>query len=66
MADTIQEAIENQAKADVQSSSVDGVSITHMSVDDKIKADRFAAGKTSAAARKVGLRMFTVKGNSPT
>lgn len=50
MADTIESQLEQDAIAGVQSVTADGVSVTQMSVDDRIKAAQFAAKQRSATA----------------
>jgi hypothetical protein len=66
MADeTIRETIEETVKGPA-STSVDGVSVQEQDISKQIEADRYLAGRTAAASRRTGLRIFTIKGNSPT
>jgi len=62
---TVKEAIEENAKGGVASTAVDGTSTQFASIKDQIDADRYLAGRTAATSQKTGLRLFTVKGNSP-
>lgn len=55
MADTIQDGIEADAIAGVQSATVDGQSATAMSIDDRIKAANFLAQQSGRARNHLGL-----------
>lgn len=54
---TIDEAIETVAIGMVQQSSENGRSVTRMSIQDMILADRHLAQKTAAGKAHFGLRM---------
>lgn len=58
---TIAESIEQAAIAGVQSVSVDGVSTTGMSIEERIKADQFAKSQTSASKNHFGFRFAQSK-----
>lgn len=55
--ETIADAIEQVAKNMVSSQSENGRQIQFLSIDDMIKADRHAAGKTAATKAHFGMRM---------
>jgi hypothetical protein len=58
---TIAESIEQAAIAGVQSVTVDGVSTTGMSIDERIKAEQFGKSQTSANKNHFGLRFAQSK-----
>lgn len=60
MADTISEALEADAILGVQRTIQDGHSVDLMSVDDRIKADRYRKGQQACAAALPGLRIFQI------
>ena len=55
---TIQQAIEEAAIDGIQSSSIDGMSATAMSIDDQIKAAKYLAGQQAAGQPHQGLRFI--------
>jgi hypothetical protein len=61
MADTIQHAIEESAKTGIASASVDGNSVTAMSIDDQIKADHYTGAKVAAAKNHMGFYFFKIE-----
>lgn len=66
MADeTIDETIDRLVKGPA-STSVDGVSVQLQDPSKAIEVARYQASRAAATAQKTGLRMFTIKGNSPT
>ncbi len=61
VADTIREAIEENAKAGLKSASVDGNSATALDIAQQIEADRYLADKTAAGRNHFGLRMVKLQ-----
>jgi hypothetical protein len=59
-AETIADRIERDAIDGVQSVSVDGTSVTAMSIDDRIKADQYVASKAAASKNHLGLTFRTL------
>ena len=60
MADTIESRIEQDAIDGVASVSTDGTSVTAMSIDDRIKAAKFVAGRAAASKNHRGLAFRTL------
>ena len=52
---TISEAIAQDALAGVQSSSVDGVSVTAMDIEKRIKADEYSRSVAARSRNDLGL-----------
>jgi hypothetical protein len=57
MSDTIADSLERDAVDGVQHVSVDGQSVTAMSVSDRIKAANYLAGQNATARNHLGLRI---------
>lgn len=55
MADTIRTQLEADAAAGIQSVSTAGTSVTGMSVQDRIAADKYLAEKSAQARNHLGL-----------
>jgi len=53
---TVEEAVEQVALGMVATSSENGRSVTQLSIDDMIKADRYLKGKTAATQPHFGMR----------
>lgn len=60
MADTIESRIEEDAIAGVSKVTVDGTTVETMSIDDRIKAAKFAANQTAKARNHRGLAFRTL------
>ena len=57
MADTIEEAIDEIAKAGIRQVSDETGSVERTPINDLIKADQYIAAKTAAGKKHFGLRM---------
>jgi hypothetical protein len=60
-AETIQSRIEQDAINGVQSVSVDGTSVSSMSIDDRIKAEQYLAQKAAKSKNHCGLTFRTLE-----
>jgi len=56
----IEEAIEQNALGGVQSTSVDGVSVTFQDIEKQIKADQYLKGQAAASKNGMGLRFTKI------